>query len=184
MRKQNDVRNEGRAQGIAVCAAEWVLIILRCWWKNWLYFRFCVKPVAWNQRALLDTVDTACWLVHRPYCQWTNSVHWQKLLWFLIGTHNDVPHTGIKHAKHWKQETCRTRWPRGVTWVRGRLRAGIAGSNPAEGIDVCVVSVVCCKVDVSATSRSPIQRSPTVCVCVCVCVCVIRCNDITSPAST
>ena len=27
-------------------------------------------------------------------------------------------------------------------------------------------SVVCCTVEVSATNRSPVQRSPTICVCV------------------
>ena len=35
-----------------------------------------------------------------------------------------------------------------------------------------VVSVVCCRVEVSATGRSLIQSSPTECVCVCVCVLV------------
>jgi len=36
------------------------------------------------------------------------------------------------------------------------------------------LDVVCCHVEVSATGRSLVQRSPTeyVCVCVCVCVCV------------
>ena len=46
------------------------------------------------------------------------------------------------------------------------------------------MSVVCCHVEVSATSRSLVQRSPTdysvcvcgcLCVCVCVCVCVCAC---------
>ena len=41
-------------------------------------------------------------------------------------------------------------------------RAGIAGSNPAEGMDVCL-SVVCCQVEVSATGRSLVQRSPIDC---------------------
>jgi len=31
------------------------------------------------------------------------------------------------------------------------------------------VSVVCCQVEVSASGRSLVQRSPTECVCVCVC---------------
>jgi len=42
------------------------------------------------------------------------------------------------------------------------------------------VNVVFCQVEVSATDRSLVQRSPTDFVCVCVCVCVllnvIRCN--------
>ena len=38
-------------------------------------------------------------------------------------------------------------------WVCGHLLAGIVGSNSAGGMDVCsLVSVVCCQVDVSATS--------------------------------
>ena len=39
-------------------------------------------------------------------------------------------------------------------WVCGRSLVGIAGSNPAGGGDGClsVVSVVCCQVEVSATS--------------------------------
>jgi hypothetical protein len=45
--------------------------------------------------------------------------------------------------------------------VYGRSLAGIAGSNPAGGLDISVVSVVCCQVEVSATGRSPVQRSPT-----------------------
>jgi len=39
--------------------------------------------------------------------------------------------------------------------VCSRSLAGIVGSNPAGGMDVC------CKVEVSATSRSLVQRIPT-----------------------
>jgi hypothetical protein len=35
-----------------------------------------------------------------------------------------------------------------------------------------VVSVLCCQIEVSATSLSLAQRSPIGCVCVCVCVCL------------
>jgi len=35
--------------------------------------------------------------------------------------------------------------------VFGRSPAEIVGSNPTGGMDVCVVSVVCCQVEVSAT---------------------------------
>jgi hypothetical protein len=47
-----------------------------------------------------------------------------------------------------------------------RLVPGIAGSNPARGMDVCLcVSVWCCpmQVEVFATSWSLVQRSPTKC---------------------
>jgi hypothetical protein len=36
--------------------------------------------------------------------------------------------------------------------ICGRLLVGIAGSNPAVGMDVSVVSVVCCQEEVSASS--------------------------------
>ena len=38
-------------------------------------------------------------------------------------------------------------------WVCGRLLVGIAGSNTAGGtrVCVCIVSVVCCQVEVSAS---------------------------------
>jgi hypothetical protein len=45
--------------------------------------------------------------------------------------------------------------------VCDRSLAGTAGSNPAGGMAVCLLSVVCC----SAMGRSLVQRSPTVCVC-------------------
>ena len=55
-------------------------------------------------------------------------------------------------------------------WVCSRSLAGIAGSNPAGVMDVSLLSVVCCRVEVSAKGRSLVQRSPTECgVSVCVC---------------
>jgi len=41
---------------------------------------------------------------------------------------------------------------RSKAWVFGRSPAEIVGSNPTQGLDVFVVSVVCCQVEVSATS--------------------------------
>ena len=49
---------------------------------------------------------------------------------------------------------------RSKAWVFGRSIAGIAGSNPAGGMDVCV----CCQVQVSASGPPFVQRSPTECV--------------------
>jgi len=37
------------------------------------------------------------------------------------------------------------------TWVCGRSLTGIVGSNLAGGMDMFLVSVVCCQVDVSAS---------------------------------
>ena len=48
--------------------------------------------------------------------------------------------------------------------VYGRSPAEIVGSNPTGGHGcLSVVSVVCCQVEVSATSRSLVQKSPTDC---------------------
>jgi len=52
-------------------------------------------------------------------------------------------------------------WSKG--WVCCRSFDGIAGSNPAKGVDVSLVSVVCCKIEVHATGRSLVQRSHAVC---------------------
>ena len=57
------------------------------------------------------------------------------------------------------------------------LNCGIAGSNPAEGMDVRLLSVLCVVSEAfSATSWSLVLGSPAKyvweCVCVCVCVCV------------
>jgi hypothetical protein len=50
-------------------------------------------------------------------------------------------------------------------WIFGSSLAGIAGSAGSMGAPL--VTNVCCQVEVSATVRSPVQRSPTACVCVC-----------------
>jgi hypothetical protein len=57
---------------------------------------------------------------------------------------------------------CRSQWPRGLR--RGSAAARLLGlwvSNPNGGMDVCLLWVVCCQVEVSATSWSLVQRSPT-----------------------
>ena len=43
------------------------------------------------------------------------------------------------------------------------------GCESHRGMDMSVVSAVCCQVEVSATGRSLVQRSPTDCVCVTEC---------------
>jgi hypothetical protein len=52
---------------------------------------------------------------------------------------------------------------RSKAWVFGRSLTRIVCSNPTGGMDVCVVFVVCCQVEVSATGWSLVQRSPTDC---------------------
>jgi len=53
---------------------------------------------------------------------------------------------------------------RSKAWVYGRSLAGIVGSNPAEGKEVCLLWVLCAvQVEVSATGQSLVQRSPAEC---------------------
>jgi len=52
---------------------------------------------------------------------------------------------------------------RSKTWVWGRSLTGSAGSNPAGGTDMSLVSVVCFHIEVSASGWSLVQRSPIVC---------------------
>jgi hypothetical protein len=60
-------------------------------------------------------------------------------------------------------------WPipvavRSKAWVFGRSLTRIVGSNLTGGHGcLSLVSVVCCQVEVSATSWSLVQRSPTEC---------------------
>jgi hypothetical protein len=48
-------------------------------------------------------------------------------------------------------------------WVCGLSLVGIMFSNPAGGMDVCLSRVLRCLVEVSASGRSLVQRSPTEC---------------------
>ena len=62
-----------------------------------------------------------------------------------------------------KYDGSRSQWPRGLkAWVCVRSLAGIAGSNPTGGMDVCRCE--CYQVEVSAMDRLlVVQRSPTDC---------------------
>ena len=78
-------------------------------------------------------------------------------------------------------ESCsrRSRWPHGLGL--GSL-AGIVGSNPTGGHgSPSLVKVVCCQVEDSATDRSLLQRSSTVCVCVCLTVCDLQNSTVRRP---
>ena len=73
------------------------------------------------------------------------------LLKFFVSTYYSLP---IPVAERFK------------AWICGRSLAGIAGSNPAGGMDVCllrVLCVVCWQVEVCAMDRSLARRSPTEC---------------------
>jgi hypothetical protein len=58
----------------------------------------------------------------------------------------------------------------GRAWVCGRSLAKIAGSNPAWGMAVCLVSVVWCQVGASAMRQFVVQGSSTESVCVFFCM--------------
>jgi hypothetical protein len=65
---------------------------------------------------------------------------------------------------YYLQILCLSSWQCKV-WVCVRILAGIAGSSPTRSMDVCVVSVVCCEVEVSATGRSLVWSCPVECAC-------------------
>jgi hypothetical protein len=48
-------------------------------------------------------------------------------------------------------------------WVCSCLLAGNVSSNLTRSMDVCLVSILCCQVEVSSSGRSLIQSSPTDC---------------------
>jgi hypothetical protein len=60
--------------------------------------------------------------------------------------------------------------PRGLRRVCGHWLAGIVGSNPSGGLDVCMLWVLCCHVAFCATGWSHVQRSSTECTCLSVIV--------------
>jgi len=76
----------------------------------------------------------------------------------------------LKKNTKWRR-SWRSQWPRSLR--RGSAPARFLGlwvRIPMGHKCLSVVSVVCCQVEVSATGRSLVERSPTECVCVCVCV--------------
>ena len=52
---------------------------------------------------------------------------------------------------------------RSKAWVCDRSLAGIAGSNPIDGECLCLLNVVCCQAEASATGWSLLQRIPAEC---------------------
>jgi len=66
--------------------------------------------------------------------------------------------------------------------VQRRCRLSVAGLNPGEGKDVCLLCLLCC-IAASATRQSLFQRSPTgsTCMCVCLIVCEIGTSTMKRP---
>jgi len=52
---------------------------------------------------------------------------------------------------------------RSKAWVCDRPLAGITGPNPAEGMDVCLVSDVYCQIGIPGPGWSLVQRRLTDC---------------------
>jgi hypothetical protein len=52
---------------------------------------------------------------------------------------------------------------RSKAYICGRSPAEIVGSNPAAGMDICLLWVLCWQLEVSATNSSLAQRNPTDC---------------------
>jgi hypothetical protein len=46
-------------------------------------------------------------------------------------------------------------------WSAAARLLELGGSNPVGGMDVCLLGVLCDRVEVSATGRSLVQRCPT-----------------------
>jgi len=65
--------------------------------------------------------------------------------------------------------------------VCSRLVAGITGSNPAEGIDVRLLCVLCRERLLRYADHSSRGVLPGVCVCVCVCVCDLETSAMRRP---
>ena len=67
-----------------------------------------------------------------------------------------------------------SQWPRGLMPLSTAAR--LLGIAPDKMDYLSLVNVVCCQVEVSATGRSLVQRSPTDCVCVFLSVSVASVN--------
>jgi len=60
--------------------------------------------------------------------------------------------------------TSQSQWPRGLRrGICGRCLAGTVSSNTAGGMDICLLWMLCCQVQVSASGWLPFQRSSTNC---------------------
>jgi hypothetical protein len=75
------------------------------------------------------------------------------------------------HSCHKRDESTSAKGPIPVAapskaWICGRSLAGIVGSNPTAGMDVCLVQCLCCQVEVSARGRSLVQGVLPTVVCV------------------
>jgi hypothetical protein len=69
-------------------------------------------------------------------------------------------------------------------WVCSRSLLGTAILNPFGDMGLSLVNILCCQVEVSATGRSIIQRSPPETERKSVCVCVTECDQVQQQPST
>ena len=146
----NEHKRRKPAGGKSCCNIRHVQNKKHKYWLSWqLLWRGSVRPT-WRLAVLSGSTKSLYWSTgwHR---------HFLKITWIC---RMKLP---VPVAARSKARFC------------GRSPAGIEGSNPGGGHGVLsVVSAVCCRVAVSTTSWSLIQRSPTGCVAsFCVCMCEI-----------
>ena len=115
------------------------------WWHHRTLLSSSDRPTA-NMSSLLGRV--VCWseqITNWFNFNWSIAVNWA----FRYGSWGQRPVPVAARSK---------------AWVYGRSPAEIVGSNPTGGHGcLSVANVLCCQVEVSATSWSLVQRSPTNC---------------------
>jgi hypothetical protein len=100
------------------------------------------------------------WSVLITYVQCLYFTVDKSVVWFNVGR---LSRTAIRL----QDSHSRSRWPRGFRRGSAAVRLlGVRVWIPPEHGYLSLVNVVSCQVEISATDRSLIQRSPTVCMCV------------------
>jgi hypothetical protein len=109
-----------------------------------------INTVLWVPVAVCGTTQSLAWYKYRDW--------WTRLSLSLspLDAEDSIPHYGLLPIPV---------AVRSKAWVYGRSLTRIVGSNLRipPGACLSLVSVVCCQVEVSATSWSLVQRSPTEC---------------------
>jgi hypothetical protein len=129
-----------------------VFVFLECYAASIDKYLPTFRVVYWSHLQRPNSPRQIVGLVISSSC-YMHHISWRKVV-FLTGNNNSRCNLEPIPAS-----------ARSKTWVCGRSFAGIAGSNPAEGMDVCLLlSVVCCQVQVSTSGWLLVQRNPINCV--------------------
>ena len=81
-------------------------------------------------------------------------------LQFVQDTHRKIPHAVAIDTAAPSIE-CRCQWPRGLR----RKTCWDCWFESRQSMDICLLEMLCCQVEVSATGRSLIWRNPDVLLC-------------------